>query len=401
MEIKEMKMEDIEARKLEITSMLDNPENIDIDALENEVNELEARANEIKEQAEKRNSLSTKIANGMAGKIVEKDIKKENTAMEIRELRNRPEYLDAYVENLKGNKEEMRALLTDFALNENVGENDTTLNVPTYIAEVSGKIWEDDKLLSRIRKVYLKGVLTEDVVISGTDAVEHEEGSAAVADEQLAVATVQVIAHMFKKTITITDELYSMRGQAFVDYLFAEFGGKIRQALQNYVLKMILASTAGGPMAQNAVWRGTDTAQKAIGADDVLTAWSSLGDDADDPIVVMSKATYAKYRALRASTGQRLEDVFEGLEVVVVNSIDALAQEIYQGGYGEGYGEPVIVGDFRGIIGNYPNGEEIQFVFDNITMAAEDKVRITGKVYAGFEIDRKNHFAVIRTPLGE
>lgn len=398
MEIKEMKMEDIEARKLEITSMLDNPENIDIDALENEVNELEARANEIKEQAEKRNSLSTKIANGMAGKIVEKDIKKENRAMEIKELRNRPEYLDAYVENLKGNKQEMRTLLTENALEENVSENDNTLAVPSYMIAAAGKIWEDDKLLSRIRKIFIKGNVNEDVVSYGTDAVIHEEGSAAVADEQLGVVTVSIIAKMFKKTITITDELYSMKGQDFVDYLFEEFAGKIRQELQKELLKQVILST-GGPLGKKA-FLARETAE--VTPDDVLKCWSLLNDEADNAIVVMSKPTYAKYRSLRSEDGRRLEDVFEGLDVVIVNSLDDVMFDVYNNShYGTGYENPIIVGDFSGVLANYPNGEEVQFVFDNITMAAEDKVRITGKVYAGFEVDRIAHFAVMTSPLGE
>ena len=387
MEINEMKMEDIEARKAEIATMLDQPEDLDIDALENEVNQLEARANEIKEQAEKRNTLSTKIANGMVGTTIETEEPKEKrNTMEIKELRKSPEYLNAWVEAQKGDNKEMRTLLT---INGIAEDSDTQFVLPVYVETVGGKIWEEDKLLNRIRKVYLKGNLSEDVIISGTDADTHNEGDGPVVPEELQKANVQVIAEMVKKTINITDELYSMKGQAFVDYLFDEFRGKIRQALQQKVLMAILAAANQNKMGVAALVRGTATPDATDFRDDVLTAWARLSDEAEDPIVVMSKATYAKYRALRATTGQRLEDVFEGLEVVIVNSLDTLTT-------GASFAkDPIIVGDFKGIIGNYPNGEEIQFVFDNITLADEDKIKITGKCYAGYGVDRYAHFAVL------
>lgn len=385
MEIKEMKMEDIEARKAEIAKMLEQPEDLDIDALENEVNELEARANEIKEQAEKRNSLSTKIAIGQVGSVVEKEDNKETRkSMEIKELRKSPEYLDAWVEAQKGNDKEMRTLMTANGILE---DGDSGFALPVYVETVAGKIWEEDKLLNRIRKVYLKANLEEDVIIGGSDAETHREGDGPVGPEALQTATVKVIAEMVKKTIYITDELYSMKGQAFVDYLFDEFRGKIRQLLQQKVLQAILTAATENKMGVANLVRGTATPDATDYKNDVLTAWTRLSDEAENPIVVMSKATYAKYRALRATTGQRLDDVFEGLEVVIVNSLDTLV----------GKGDPIIVGDFKGIIGNYPVGEEVQFIFDNITLADEDKVKITGKCYAGYGIDRYAHFALLHS----
>lgn len=70
MEIKEMKIEDIEARKAEIMSEIEK-EDADFDALNAEVDALEARKKELKEEAEKRNALAAKVANGEVGTVKE------------------------------------------------------------------------------------------------------------------------------------------------------------------------------------------------------------------------------------------------------------------------------------------------------------------------------------------
>jgi len=93
MEIKEMNLEQLSEQKEEIRSMLNN-EDADLDALTARLDEIEARESEIKESAEKRNSLLDKV--GKEGQVVE-------TMTEVNEIRNGAnsvEYRDAYLKEL-------------------------------------------------------------------------------------------------------------------------------------------------------------------------------------------------------------------------------------------------------------------------------------------------------------
>ena len=101
MEIKDMTFEDIEARKAEIRSLVESAEDCDVEALSAEVDELEARAAELKENAEARKGIASRVAAG-AG-IVITDSKTE----EVREMPTiYEEFRDAKKMNL-----EMRSVL--------------------------------------------------------------------------------------------------------------------------------------------------------------------------------------------------------------------------------------------------------------------------------------------------
>lgn len=68
MEIENMNLEQIETRKAEIVELLKG--DCDVDALTEEVDKLEARAKQLREEAEKRSALAAKVAAG-AGKVLE------------------------------------------------------------------------------------------------------------------------------------------------------------------------------------------------------------------------------------------------------------------------------------------------------------------------------------------
>ena len=55
-----------------------------------------------------------------------------------------------------------------------------------------------------------------------------------------------------------------------------------------------------------------------------------------------------------------------------------------------------IVGDLgQGALANFPNGEEIGFKFDDLTLAAQDLVKITGRQFVGLGVVAPNAFAKI------
>ncbi len=186
MEIKNMTVEQIEARKAEIVVELDKPES-DLDALQEEVRQLNAELEARKAAEAKRAEIRKSVAAG-AGKTVDKA---EEKPVEVRDSKA---YIDAYAEYIKtGNDREARALLT-----ENVSG---TLPVPSFIDGIIRTAWEKDTFLSRIRRTYIKGNLRVPFELSATQAWEHVEGTTAVTEETLVLGIVELTPKMIKKWI--------------------------------------------------------------------------------------------------------------------------------------------------------------------------------------------------------
>ncbi len=93
-------IEECDARLTEIRSLLDSDQEVDVDALTNEVNEITGRKAELKDDIEKRRALMNAVANGTVGTV------KENNEMETsNEERNAQEFV-------KTGHLEMRAVLS-------------------------------------------------------------------------------------------------------------------------------------------------------------------------------------------------------------------------------------------------------------------------------------------------
>ena len=106
---------------------------------------------------------------------------------------------------------------------------------------------------------------------------------------------------------------------------------------------------------------------------------SLLSDEAADPVVMMNKATWGQFKAAQYAGGFDV-DPFEGLPVVFNNSIKSFTAATT----GDAY---VIVGDLgQGALMNFPNGEGIDFKFDEMTQAEYDLVRIIGREFVGIGV---------------
>ena len=79
MNINEMNMDQVQARLAEIRALLDGEAECDVEALTAEVDALEARASEIRANAEARRTLADRVANGEGAVIEEAQIQEERT----------------------------------------------------------------------------------------------------------------------------------------------------------------------------------------------------------------------------------------------------------------------------------------------------------------------------------
>ena len=362
MEIKDMTMEQIEARLAEIKTEIDG-EGADIEALSAEVDSLEERQSAIRAEAAEKRSLLDKVANMNVTPI--DTVEERENKMENIEYRNTPEYIEKYAEWFKDqdNAEKRAALLT-----ENV---DGQIAVPDLVYDEIKTAWDEDEILRDIPRLSVKGNLKVNFEISASGAVKHTEGSGAVDEQTLTEGIVTMVPAYFKKWKSFSDEVMSMRGEAFLRYIYRELAHHIMKAISDDLIDQIaqLGTTATSTAPAAAKISGAPS----IGL--VAQAIGNLSDEANRPVIVMNKLTWSAFKAAQYA-GQFNVDPFEGLEVRFTNKLKAYSAASTADVY-------MIVGDFsQGALINMPNGEDIEYTFDNISRKKEDLIEVLGKLYA-------------------
>lgn len=377
MELKNMSIEELNERKAAIALELDAPE-ADLDALEAEARgineEIEARKNAEAQKAE----IRAAVAEG-AGTVTEEFAPTEETKMTNAEIRNSHEYNVAYANYIKsGNDAECRALLT-----ENVSG---TVPVAAYVEGRVRTAWERDGITSRVRKTFLKGNVKIGYEISASGAVVHTEAAnSAVTEEQLVLGIVSLVPQSIKKWISISDEVYDLAGEEFLDYIYDELTYQIAKKLADAIIADIEACGTASTGSLPAVPKITSTTV-TVGL--VAQALAELSDEAANPVVMMNKQTWGAFKAAQAANGYNY-DPFEGLPVVFNNNIAAFSAATTGVTY-------AIVGDLGvGAQANFPNGQEIEIKFDDKTKMEYDLIRILGREYVGHAVVAPNAFVKI------
>ena len=359
MEFSTMTIEELESRKAQIAVDVE-ADGADLDALETEIRsineELETRtANEAKKA-----DIRAKVASGDLGTVIEKKpIEVEERTMTIEERKT--EMIDALAEYIKGTATaEQRALLT-------TGVSGGTVKVSNIVDDFIWTDWDKSPILSRIRKVYVKGNYSVGYEASATGAVKHTEGDMQnPAEEVLTLGYINFIEQYYKKWITVSDTVLAMKGQAFMDYLMDEFGHQLAIALENAVVAEIAASTLSAKVTN------------PINNTAAMAGFAALSDEAVNPVIIISKATYAAIMNERATTGGKIEDPFNGMEVLFNRNVTGM-----------------LVGDLDGVVANFPDGEDFKFIIDDKSLAEHDMVKIVGKILGDIHLVRPNGFAVV------
>ena len=377
--IKEMETAALEERKAEITSQVTEERSLEeLNAFEEELraikDELEIRKTE---EAERRSKAEEVLAG--VGEVTETIEPIEERKMENIETRNTKAYIDAYAEYIKtGDDRECRALLT-----ENVSG---TVPVPEFVYDEVKTAWERDEITRRVRKAYLKGNLKVGFEISATGATVHTEGGDPVAEETLTLGIVNLVPSTIKKWVSLSTEIYDLRGEAFLRYLYDELTYQIAKKAADELLDKIMACGTTGTTTQVAV--GSITATQ-VSLNLVAQALGKLSGDAADPVIVMHPSTWAAFKAAQASAGYAY-DPFEGLTVIKNSHLTAFSAATTGVAY-------MIVGDFGyGAMMNFPDGDNVKFVFDDTTLMTQDLIRIIGREYVGIAPVACNAFVQVK-----
>jgi len=320
--------------------------------LQREIDKLEAELAELDEPVDEEK--------------IEKVERKDNHPMEIR---NTPEYINAYAEYVKtGDDAQVRSLLTENASG--------TVAVPELVYDIVKTAWQKEGIMSLVRKSYLKGNLKVGFEASAGDAAVHTEGAAAPSEETLVLGTVELVPVSIKKWISVSDEALDMRGEEFLRYIYDELAYRIaKKAADTLIAKIEACGTTNGTNSV-AVPKIAST-QITLGL--IASAIGQLSDEAANPVIMMNKATWSAFKAVQAA-GNYGYDPFEGLPVVFNNSITAFSAATTGVTY-------AIVGDLgQGAIANFPNGSEITMKYDDLSLAEKDLVKIVGRQYVGLGI---------------
>ena len=379
MELKDKTVDELMERRSAIAAEIDSPD-ADLDALE-----VEARS--INEELERRKNAETKrteIRNAVAkgdGEVTE-TFKEEKKTMTIEEIRNSGEYINAYANYIKsGDDAECRNILTT----ADASNGSASVPVPTFVYDIVKTAWEREGITSRVRKSYLKGNLKVGFEISGDDAIIHAEGAAAISEENLVLGTVSMVPQSIKKVVQISDEVYDLRGEDFLRYIYDELTYRIAKKAADTLVSKILAcgtvSTTTCPGVPSIT-----AASASLGT--IASAMSALSDEAANPVIMMNKATWGTFKALQAA-GSYGYDPFEGLPVVFNNSITAYSAATTGVAY-------AIVGDLdHGALMNFPNGDGIEFKFDEMSLKKQDLIEVLGRQYVAIGVVAPNAFVKV------
>lgn len=350
-----------------------------LDALEKELDGINAELESRKAAEEKRQTIRDAVANGAGEVIAEiKEERKENV-MTLEEIRKSPAYVDAYANYIKtGSDKECRALLTENASG--------VVPVPVIVDEIVRTAWERDGIMSRVRRTFIRGNLKVPFERSADPAYVHTEGTSAPTEESLLLGIVTMIPANIKKWIRLSDEAVAMGGEAFLRYVYDELTYQIVKK----EAALAVGDIAGAGASNSATAVGVPQVTAAPAITTIPTAAANLSDEASDVVIIMNRLTEVEFVSAFAA-GNFAVDPFAGLTRVYSSALPAYSTA----SAGDVY---AIVGDLNGEQFNYPEGDDVIIKWDELSEAEADLVKVVGRVYAAHGVTAPGRFVNIKKP---
>ena len=328
-EIKEMNLEEVEARISELTAQVEASEDVEfIKTSREEKRQLLERKEELKD-LEERKATAEAISNGeVAGKEVEK---MEEKAMEF--TKDSMEYRNAWLKSLQGN-----------ALNETeqraIAQADAQGAIPTL---VSDKFFEKLKklapMVNEITLLQVAGNIKFTVEDTRDAAAVHTEGASITAGGNDKFIEVKLGAVEFAKVIGISKSVKAMAVDAFENWLIQILSGDIARAIDNFIL-----NDATNGLCVNTLITSTKVTA-TYGYKDVLNCIAALPAAYDaEAKFLMNKATfYGDMLAVQDNNGR---PIFNG-ETKTILGFPVILDD-----YVTSAKSPVYFGRFTDIVGN-------------------------------------------------
>ena len=371
-------IEEIETRLSEIKTELET-EGADLDALTEETRKLLEEKENLRADAEKAEEIRKAVSEGK-GDVVEE--RKEDHTMTLKEIRSSQEYIDAFARYVKtGRDEECRSLLTVNA------PSSGSLPVPEFLQEMIETAWERDEILSRTRKTFIRGNLKVPFEKTADPAYQHPEGSTAPTEEALTFGLVTLKPMTIKKWVSFSTEVEALRGEIFLRYVYDELIYRVTKKLSDDAVGDITSANA----THQATSIGVPQVTMAPGVTTIPTAVANLGPDARNLVIIMNRLTEVNFIEAYAA-GNFAVDPFAGIPRIYTSALPA-----YTTATG-GTDVYAIVGDLNGLQVNYPEGDGVATIYDNLTKKTLDIVEILARQYAAHGITKLGHFVNLIKP---
>lgn len=381
MDINTMTLEQVEERAREISEMInaEDTEELDLEELRNESLALAERKTAL---IEERNKTIEEIVNEQTNE--EPNIIERNNTMSEKTLRSvleSAEYENAYARYIRSeDASEVRSLLSEMV-------DDGTVPVPTYLEEKIMTAWDNSELFKRVNRSSIKGIIRQGFELSATGAAHHTEGDMEhlPSEEEIVIGVVEIKPVSLKKWISISDEVMDMTGRAFLDYIYDEIEYRIVKLAEEDVITLIssLTTTASATAVSVKEYTG------APSLDVCIMAEALLSDEARNPVFIANKQTIAAFNMLTTADGYRIDNIFNGMPVIAQNSLPVYASA----SSGDIY---AIIGDLSAVRANFPNGNEVKFKFDDLSLAEKDLIKIVGRMYVGMNVVACDRFVLIK-----
>lgn len=374
-------IQEIETRKAQILEEMEK-DGADLEALKTEMEELRKNAEEIQTAAQQAEELRKAIAEGAKGIVIGSTVQADAKPMTEKEVRNSPEYLEAYANFIKtGNPAECRTVL----LSKNAPANGQ-IPVPDILEGIIKTAWDKNELLNKVRKTYFRGNLRVPFELSATGAWKHVEGTTGLTEEEITIGIVTLTPHNIKKLVRFSDEAMAMGGEAFLTYIYEEVTYRVLTELVAEIIdKIDDLSTSNSATAI-----GIPKVKVAPGVMVLPNAATNLSEEAVDLCVVMNRLTEAKFNTAYAS-GQFAIDPFAGFTKVYCSALPAYDAASENDMY-------ALVGDLSAIQVNYPEGEGVVLKWDDLTYAEDDLVKVVGRQYGAFDVTAPGRLVKLTKP---
>ena len=352
---------------------------------------LRAAEEDRKAEEAKRAEMRKLVAEGAGEPInIFKEERKTKT-MDLKEIRKSPAYIDAWVEGMKkSNFAECRRILTENALDVNIGEGDGIVPVPTMVEDRIRGLWENNEILRRIRRTYIRGNLEVSFEVSSTGAVVHDEGAEDIDEEELILGTVKLVAIALKKTISVSKQTLKLRGEEFLDYIMDEFENKIMALLCKGVINAITSA----PDTSDVTEIGVPVIESSVVTLDIVAqALGELMNDGADPVIVMNRRTHAAFRAAQLAANYAV-DPYENLPVLYNSNLPAI-------GDAEAGDTWLIVGDLAAVQANFPAGDQVEFIIDPYSGKKRNMVEVLGELFVALGLTEPGMLCKVIIPEGD
>ena len=337
------RMQEINARKAELRSMLEGSGEVDLDAIEKELRDLDTEFKEL----EKRKATIDGIN---AGTIPAVEIPNPVTARAADTFDQDKEYRSAWLKNLQG-----KALTENEQRAYSTAANSALPAIPESTAnEIVKKIYEVAPILQRCKIFHVPGNFKFAVEGTNSDAALHTENASITAASD-SLGSVSLTGYEIVKLVKASRATVNMTINAFESYIVEIIAEAIARKIENYIFAGTGSNQPGGVAnggkgSNGAYTAGTDQVTVAASANvaeaDITTLYGMLASGYErNAVWAMSKATFfAYFYALMNKSKNNLIEFANGKYYI-------MGCEVYfTGSLAKGV---AYLGDFSYIVGNY------------------------------------------------